>query len=161
LQVVLVGSYRRGKQDCGDVDLLLTHPNATSQAEYLPKLIQALADRGGLIAVSFVSVSPSGTWRGVVKLPKRSHYRRLDVFWGDPVCLGSTLLAYTGSERLNRSMRLLAHKFGWSLSEGGLSIRRGKNETEVAKQWVCRGRTEEEIFQKLQLEFIPPHERHA
>ena len=40
------GSYRRGKKDCGDVDILLTHPDGHSEKGLFGKLIQRLKQTG-------------------------------------------------------------------------------------------------------------------
>jgi DNA polymerase lambda len=40
------GSYRRGKKDCGDVDILLTHPDGHSEKGLFSKLIKQLKEMG-------------------------------------------------------------------------------------------------------------------
>ena len=40
------GSYRRGKATCGDVDVLITHPDGRSHRGVLPTLLHALHDSG-------------------------------------------------------------------------------------------------------------------
>lgn len=42
LEVVTCGSYRRGKPTCGDIDILITHPDGRSHKGQL----RALLDRG-------------------------------------------------------------------------------------------------------------------
>ena len=44
------GSYRRGKKDCGDVDILITHPDGHSEKGVFGKLIQRLKQTGELVA---------------------------------------------------------------------------------------------------------------
>ncbi len=46
-QVVIqaCGSYRRGKTTCGDVDILLTHPDGHSNEVIFPKLIEILHEK--------------------------------------------------------------------------------------------------------------------
>lgn len=40
------GSFRRGKPTCGDVDILITHPDGHSHKGIFAKLIQKLKDIG-------------------------------------------------------------------------------------------------------------------
>lgn len=58
---------------------------------------------------------------------------------------------------MNRSIRLYARKLGFTLSDTGLCVafRNGKKECVLrSKSVVCN--TEEEIFEALGLEYIPP-----
>jgi DNA polymerase lambda len=40
------GSYRRGKADCGDVDILITHPDGKSHKGVFSKLLSSLHESG-------------------------------------------------------------------------------------------------------------------
>ena len=42
------GSYRRGKKTCGDVDVLVTHPDGKSHKGLFPKLLAKLKTQGKL-----------------------------------------------------------------------------------------------------------------
>ena len=46
LTVMACGSYRRGKLTCGDVDVLVTHPDGKSHKGIFPKILQKLHDTG-------------------------------------------------------------------------------------------------------------------
>lgn len=46
LIVETCGSYRRGKATCGDVDILITHPDGHSQKKIFNKLIERLHESG-------------------------------------------------------------------------------------------------------------------
>jgi DNA polymerase IV len=41
-QMVIVGGYRRGKQESGDVDVILSHPNLNATYQFIEKLIMSL-----------------------------------------------------------------------------------------------------------------------
>ena len=49
LIVQTCGSYRRGKPTCGDVDILITHPDGVSHKNILNRLIENLHELGKLI----------------------------------------------------------------------------------------------------------------
>lgn len=46
LLVVACGSYRRGKPTCGDVDVLITHPDGQSHKGVFSKVLQILHQSG-------------------------------------------------------------------------------------------------------------------
>ena len=49
LEMVTCGSYRRGKSTCGDVDVLITHPDGKSHVGVFSKLLNKLHDQGKII----------------------------------------------------------------------------------------------------------------
>lgn len=49
LLAMACGSYRRGKATCGDVDVLITHPDGQSHKGVFSKLLQSLHDSGKLL----------------------------------------------------------------------------------------------------------------
>ena len=46
---VVCGSYRRGKQTCGDVDVLISHPDGKSHKGVLSKILEGLRQKGECI----------------------------------------------------------------------------------------------------------------
>lgn len=48
LVAMACGSYRRGKATCGDVDVLITHPDGKSHKGVFGKVLQSLHDSGKL-----------------------------------------------------------------------------------------------------------------
>ncbi|XP_013421997.1 DNA polymerase lambda isoform X2 [Lingula anatina] len=65
------GSYRRGKKTCGDVDVLITHPDGHSHKGVFNKLLVKLKDQGFLTddLVSHEEVGNQKKYLGVCKLP--------------------------------------------------------------------------------------------
>ena len=141
--VTPAGSLRRGKETVGDLDLLLTLADGyTAQkhidalAEHIlkyPRIDQVLAH--GENKVSFTL--DSGLQVDVRLLDKNS--------------FGAALLYFTGSREHNVTLRGRANDMGYTLNEYALATL--KAEKRVA------GRTEEEIYAKLKLDFIPPEIR--
>lgn len=70
-------------------------------------------------------------------------------------------LYFTGSDHFNRSMRFWAKRNGLSLSDKGLTmaVRNGNDKVSVSRSVYCA--TEEDIFEHLGLEYVPPHERNC
>ena len=141
--VTAAGSLRRGKETIGDLDLLLTladgytsqkHVDAIAQhiLKY-PRIDQVLAH--GENKVSFTLD------RGL----------QVDVRLLEKDSFGAALLYFTGSREHNVTLRGRANNLGYTLNEYALATL--KNERRVA------GRSEEEIYAKLKMDFIPPELR--
>jgi len=162
MEVITCGSYRRGRQLCGDVDILISHPDGRSHKGFLLKLIEALQKKG-LITNDLITVDneEQRKYMGVFKLPgdNRKH-RRLDIIIAPYSEMACALVHFTGSGRLNRSMRQLAKTKGMSLSEHALRtgvIRQGQEK--IYKGSVIPVSREEDIFRHLGLDYLQPHDR--
>ncbi|HXM96580.1 MAG TPA: DNA polymerase/3'-5' exonuclease PolX [Candidatus Dormibacteraeota bacterium] len=141
--VTPAGSLRRGKETIGDLDLLLILADGyTSQkhidaiAEHIlkyPRIDQVLAHGGNKVSFTL----DSGLQVDVRLLEKNS--------------FGAALLYFTGSKEHNVKLRGRALAMGYTLNEYALATL--KTERRVA------GHSEEEIYAKLKLSFIPPELR--
>jgi DNA polymerase (family X) len=141
--VTPAGSLRRGKETVGDLDLLVTLTaghNSQKQVDALaahilefPGIDQKLAH--GENKVSFTL--ENGLQVDVRILEKES--------------FGAALLYFTGSKEHNVALRGRANDMGLTLNEYALATLKG--EKRVA------GKTEEEIYSKLKLDYIPPELR--
>ena len=140
--VTPAGSLRRGRETVGDLDVLVTGDCCTSD-----KPRAALADR----ILAFPGILETVA-RGDNKVSfKLRSGMQVDVRLLAPESFGAALCYFTGSKAHNIVLRQRALKMGYTLSE--YSLARLKDEKPVA------GRTEEEIYSKLGLEFIPPEMR--
>jgi DNA polymerase (family 10) len=136
------GSLRRGRETVGDLDVLVTGKCCVSD-----KPRAALADR----ILAFPGILETIA-RGDNKVSfKLRTGMQVDVRLLPPESFGAALCYFTGSKAHNIVLRQRALKLGYTLSE--YSLARVKDEKAVA------GRTEEEIYSKLALAFIPPEMR--
>ncbi|CAD6441679.1 7d729867-6ab4-4547-91b6-f796cf908cf4-CDS [Sclerotinia trifoliorum] len=55
-QMVIVGGYRRGKENCGDVDLILTHPDEKFTFNFISGLTERLEELGWITNVLLESI---------------------------------------------------------------------------------------------------------
>lgn len=139
------GSLRRGRESVGDLDLLVTgpacEPDAVSAAvEYvasLPLIDNLIAK--GQNKVSFTL--RNGLQVDVRLLPRASH--------------GAALQYFTGSKMHNVLLRQKALRRGYTLSEYALA-RMNPEEGEAA---IVAAATEEEIYNALGMQWIPPELR--
>jgi len=136
-QVIAAGSLRRGKETIGDIDLLATGPQATNVFEKFadfPDIVEMLA--WGEKKAS-ARVGPQAI--------------QVDVRALDPESYGAALQYFTGSKEHSVAVRDRAVRMGLRLNEYGLF--RTKDDRRVA------GETEEEIYEKLGMQWIPPEMR--
>jgi DNA polymerase (family X) len=136
-RAVAAGSLRRGRETVGDVDLLVTGPGAKAALDRFVKhpRISEILGHGDTKASAKVGVE--GLQVDVRAVPTES--------------FGAALQYFTGSKTHNVALRQLALKQGYTLNEYGLA--RVEGGERVA------GATEEEIYEKLGLAWIPPELR--
>ncbi|XP_003208120.2 DNA polymerase lambda isoform X1 [Meleagris gallopavo] len=164
LVCVACGSYRRGKATCGDVDVLVTHPDGQSHRGLFSKLLDNLHE-SGFLTDDLVSQEDNGEQKkylGVCRLPGPARrHRRLDIIVVPYSEFACALLYFTGSAHFNRSMRALAKTKGMSLSEHALSMAvvRGPRGVKMASGHVLPTPTERDVFTQLGLPYREPSER--
>ncbi len=133
-QVTPAGSFRRGRETVGDLDLLVTGGDHAAIRDHFAKF------RG------IVQILGKGEDKVSVKL---ENGMQVDVRMLEPESFGAALQYFTGSKEHNVALRERAKRRGWKLSEYGL----------FEGDRCIAGRTEEEIYEKLGLAFIPPELR--
>ncbi|GCC31006.1 hypothetical protein chiPu_0009460 [Chiloscyllium punctatum] len=163
LIAVACGSYRRGRATCGDVDVLITHPDGKSHRGVFSKILAGLRDTG-FLTDDLVSQEESGNQKkylGVCRLPGPGHrHRRLDIIVVAYSEFACALMYFTGSAHFNQSMRALAKTKGMSLSEHSLNchvLRKGN--AKITTGIIISTTTEQDIFEQLGLPYRKPHER--
>ncbi|KAI9099329.1 hypothetical protein DFS34DRAFT_63804 [Phlyctochytrium arcticum] len=164
-ECVILGSFRRGRPMCGDVDVLVTHPDNASHNNILGPLVKRLLDCG-LIIGSFHNqnmanrLEAATSWMGLCRLPN-GKTRRLDLWVAPYSEKGAALLHYTGSDIFNRSLRRLAQLKGMRLSQHGLfnNVMRGRGGLKISDGRRIAGSTEEEVLAALGVPYRTPMER--
>ncbi|XP_007909582.1 DNA polymerase lambda [Callorhinchus milii] len=160
LLAMACGSFRRGKPTCGDVDVLVTHPDGRSHCGVFSKILSALRASGFLTDdLLWQDSGKQQKYLGVCRLPGQRH-RRLDIIVVPHSELACALLYFTGSAHFNRSMRALAKTKQMSLSEHSLNrdvLRSGA--TKISRGLPLSTPTERDVFQCLGLPYREPHER--
>ncbi|MHB8755800.1 MAG: DNA polymerase/3'-5' exonuclease PolX [Candidatus Acidiferrales bacterium] len=136
------GSLRRGKETIGDLDFIVIPAGKYSQKSVdaifdhilkYPPIQQVLAH--GENKVSFLL--PNGMQVDVRVIPPESY--------------GAALLYFTGSKEHNVALRGRANAMGYTLNEYALTTLKGGK--------TVAGRTEAEIYAKLDLPYIEPELR--
>ena len=135
IDVQPAGSLRRGTPTVGDIDILTTDPRAADAFVKFPG-VDRVIERG---PTKVSLVLKSGTQVDLRTVEK-------DEF-------GAALVYFTGSKEHGIELRNLAIRRGWKLNEYGI--------IDPKTQKVLAGKTEEEVYAKLGLQFIPPELREA
>lgn len=166
-EVTIMGSYRRGAKDSGDIDLIITKSNtplSTMRTLVFSTLVPKLFRHGFLkatLATSHFRNSEGKKWHGASCLLDSTVWRRLDLLLVPEEEMGAALIYFTGNDIFNRSMRLLASKKGMRLNQKGLykDVMRGKGREKLTEGTLVEGRDEKRIFEILGVPWRRPEER--
>jgi DNA polymerase (family X) len=141
-KITPAGSLRRGRETVGDLDILITGACCTEAAQRNAVIEEILRFPG------IMDVLAKGDNKVSFKL--RSGMQ-VDVRLLAPDSFGAAMQYFTGSKTHNVTLRQRALKMGYTLNEYGLT--RLEDVKRVASE------TEEEIYAKLGLDYIPPEMR--
>ena len=150
IQITIVGSYRRKVKESGDFDVLVTIQRKTSseeRTELMCKVIDKLKQENYIKSSLALG---SKKFMGIVKLKRKRHARRMDILITSQEEYPFAILYFTGSQELNILMRKDAIERGLRLNEYSLFN---------SKEKRILLSSEEEIFNKLGYDFIPPEMR--
>ena len=141
--VTPAGSLRRGKETVGDLDLLVTLADGFTSQKHVDTLAEHILkypdiDQKLAHGENKVSFTLTNGLQVDVRLLEKENF-------------GAALMYFTGSKEHNVALRGRANDMGLTLNEYALATLKG--EKPVA------GRTEEEIYAKLKLDYIPPELR--
>ena len=147
-QMMIVGSYRRGTADSGDIDVIIT--SGKDDPTLHKRFVDALKK-----ANLFTAILSTGKTKtlAIAKLGPEMLHRRVDIMYSNPTEFPFAVLYFTGSRSFNVAMRNRALGLGYSLSEHGLI------ETATKNKVLQPMKTEEDIFRFLGMRFKQPQER--
>src|SRR6266540_2292728 len=135
IRCAVVGSFRRMKETIGDIDILVSTKEPEKVVNFFVNMPEVEEIKGKGKAKAFVELS-NGIGVDLLVVPEES--------------FGSASQYFTGNKDHNISLRNLAISIGLHLNEWGLFT---KKKEQIA------GDDEQEIYEKLHLEYIPPELR--
>ena len=157
----IVGSYRRGKPDSGDIDIIITSStdDKTIFNKFLEKMDDTKKDEESNESKIIKAFLTRGEKKVMVigKLSEKNLARRLDFLYSAPEEYAFAILYFTGSMEFNTSMRQYALQQGLTLNEHG--FHKMENKIKGDKITSKSFNTEKDIFDYLNLEFKEPNER--
>jgi len=158
-KLVIAGSYRREKPDSGDIDALVT--TDVHNKDLMNTFYTNLINKNIIASEDIIS-------KGPVKIMAVASideiYRHLDIFYYTMDVYPFAILFTTGSKELNTSMRAHALKQGYSLNERNLSHNSPSGNPVTEDEYINkigkeRPKTEKDIFDFLNYDFIEPRNR--
>lgn len=134
-KIITCGSIRRRKETVGDVDILAIAQDSRAVIEHFSSMpnVEKIIAKGETKCSVHLDIGIDADLRVV---PEKS--------------FGAAMQYFTGSKDHNVELRKIAIKKGWKLNEYGLYDKNGKQ---------IAGRTEEEVYKKLGLDWMPPEMR--
>jgi DNA polymerase/3'-5' exonuclease PolX len=145
----IVGSYRRGAESSGDIDVIITSTNPSIFKNFVDdlikiKVIQEVLSRGPTKCLV------------IAKIPGHTISRRVDFLYTSPEEFPFAILYFTGSKIFNTVMRHEALAKDLTMNEHGLYSLISKKKGEKVDHIFS---SEQDIFDYLGLEYKAPHER--
>jgi DNA polymerase (family X) len=141
-KITPAGSLRRGRDTVGDLDILVTGPACCNEIERA-RAVQYVAQYPPLMDIIA---------QGDNKISFRlRNGMQVDVRLLPPESFGAAMQYFTGSKNHNVALRQRALKMGYTLNEYSLS--------DLETEKPVAGATEQEIYEKLNLEYIAPELR--
>jgi len=154
----IVGSYRRGAESSGDIDVIITGQRADIYTSFVSELYKTQ------IILEILSKGPCKTLV-ITRLGEGYKCRRVDFLYAPPDEYAFALLYFTGSKIFNTMMRQHAVNRGYTFNEHGIyriegnkkgpKVKENGTSTNNDKVFLC----EKDIFDFLELEYRPPGER--
>jgi NAD-dependent DNA ligase/DNA polymerase/3'-5' exonuclease PolX len=147
----IVGSYRRGAQSSGDIDVIITSKSQAVFTTFVDNLIKEK------VILHVLSRGPTKCLV-ITKIPSSDAARRVDFLYTTPDEFPFAILYFTGSKIFNTVMRHVALEKGYTMNEHGIYSLQG--ETKKKGEKVDRTfKSEEDIFDFLGLQYKSPIER--
>ncbi|KAK9054824.1 hypothetical protein SSX86_025903 [Deinandra increscens subsp. villosa] len=167
VSVVCGGSFRRGKATCGDMDIIITHPDGKSHVGFLSKYVAHLKDMNFLREDLVFSIhseqgTDSGvdTYFGLCTYPGRELRHRIDLKVYPKEIYPFGLIHWTGNDVVNRRLRILAESKGFRLDDNGLfPATQGSGGKRVSASTSLKFNSEKEVFDFLGFPWLEPCER--
>ena len=146
----IVGSYRRGADNSGDIDVIIT--SSYDNRNVFDIFIDTLVKNGIIIELLSKGKKKSLT---VGKL--RGHpARRLDFMFTTKEEYPFAVLYFTGSKIFNTLMRSQALKLGYTMNEHGLyTFKKGVKGAKIDRKF----KHEKDIFDFLNIKWVEPEDR--
>jgi len=138
-KIEIAGSLRRGKETVGDIDILAEARDESKAMDYFTSM--PLSEK----------IVVKGSSKSSILLKDGT---QVDLRIGSAGNFGAALMYFTGSKAHNIKLRRMAKAKRRKVNEYGIfSVSTSGKETKLA------GKTEEEVYQKLGMTWIPPELR--
>ena len=166
----IVGSYRRGAESSGDIDVLIKAPENMKKKdikEAFENIVKSYQDEKYLVDILALGEKKC---MGYVKLSEGSKARRIDLLITPEKEYPYAILYFTGSDSFNVAFRKYAQSKGYTLNEHGLKYKSAQGNSSKISEHTVKSKSEEvrevpeiktekEIFDFFGLEYKEPKDR--
>lgn len=144
------GSYRRGSESSGDIDVLIHCNKSSDMNKSFKTFVTSLKEAGYIVEdLAF----GERKYMGLCRLPGSEIARRIDIMITSKEEYFFALLYFTGDDNFNKEMRSHALEKGYSLNEKRIT-------NSATKEHVVGDfDSEESIFDFFNFEYVPPTQR--
>ncbi len=149
LEASIVGSYRRGAETSGDIDVIVKVPAEVSDIDFLEIIVQNLRKKKYIIDDL---AQGSKKYMGVSSISGGTP-RRLDIMVTNEKTYPFALYYFTGSDKFNIAVRNYALEKGYTLNEYALTPLNDDVKP------VTKIKEERDIFRFLKIEYVEPSSR--
>lgn len=163
-RIVPAGSYRRGRLDSGDVDIMVVSPDAGAmlaifeRVEIARPVVRVMI---GSARISFLIMvyqeNPTNNKTGV--RAKRVHRRQVDLLWVLPKNYWPALLYFTGGAEHVRGIRAICQSRGMRLNQDGLFKMVPTSVQHPTGLMPIPLSSERSLYDILGLDWVPPELR--
>lgn len=160
LEVIICGSYRRGKLSSGDIDMLVLLPELKTEEEikdsnvnYLNLIVLKLTNKK--ILVDNLTEKGETKYMGFCKNSPKAKARRIDIRFIPYNSKAAAMLYFTGSGNFNKEMRSEALKRKYTINEYGIY----KINSKKQKGELILTKTEKDIFDLVGMKYLEPKDR--
>jgi DNA polymerase IV len=155
LTMEIVGSYRRGAANSGDIDVLITAGPGQSKKEMaaaFKRAVDKLEADGYLRGILARGPTKTLAYSSVAGIGNSQKARRLDLLLTDPAEYPYAIVYFTGSDQFNIAMRAWALEHGYTMNEHGMTPTGDAGQAPPM-------RSERDIFDFLGIAWVEPTER--
>lgn len=144
-KIAIGGSYSRGKQYSGDIDIVFCSESPEHDYRLFEKQFNSTNNEFNIITPGYAS----GKHKTSTFIKYKSHYMKADIFFTTPEHYIFMLMFAIGSGKFNMRMRAIAKRKGLLLNQYGLF----KNDKPLPIN------SETDIFKALSIKYLEPRER--
>ena len=146
-ELTIAGSYRRGKEESGDIDILLKSKDKKTYKIFIEVLTKLK-----YLYPEHLALGPK-KFNGLGRIKENLPYRRIDIMYTKPEEYPFAILYFTGSMEFNAKMRGLTLEKGLSMNE--YSLKDNKTKNVVDHKFI----KEIDIFDYLGMDYVEPTSR--
>ena len=146
-ELTIAGSYRRGKSESGDIDVLLKSKDKKTYNKFIDELVKIK-----YLYPEHLALGPK-KYNGLAIIPSCIIHRRIDIMYTTEEEYPFAILYFTGSMEFNAKMRGLALEKGLSMNEYSLK------DSNTKKVINHKFSVEKDIFDYLEMEWVDPVDR--